>query len=258
MAGHIYVYNCQTECPAGLQSRAATGPTNDLSASRRPFSQPTTSAALSETYPRKLSSEGFDPATVKLTADTSSGPEVNSSTIKGASNVEEAQTDKGAYAINISSASTIGSPTATTGYTMNRLESVGDKDGSGSQVSKKKTVAESGGRVEGRLEGVGGEDVEGYVQMKPGYDNERLDGFSVDSIHNHRSQEDVVRDYEQQLEELRGQLAKVMEEKENLQQDRERVSAQWEGKVRRLKMKLKQQKGEGEGEVRTGQRYYSN
>lgn len=232
-----------------------------MSGSRSPLSsRPATSAALSDTYQRKLSSEEFDPATLKsketYTSDSSatalSGPKVVSGPIAGAaSTVEEAQTDKGAYGINISSASTIGGLTSS-GYAVNQLEGVGDKDGrgrSGSQSTKKKMVAESGGREEGRLEGVGGEDEEESVRMKPGYDREREDGFSVNSIHNRRSLEDTVRDYEQQLEELRDQLAKVTEEKDTLLQDRERVSAQWEGKVRRLKMKLKQQKGEGEGEV---------
>lgn len=235
-----------------------------MSGSRSPLSsRPATSDVLSDTYPRKLISEGFDPATVKskesyTSASASSGPKVVSGAIAGAaSTVEEAQTDKGAYGINISSASAIGAPTSGLGggYAMNRLESGGDKDGrekSGSQLSKKKSVAELGGREEGRSEGVGGEDVGEFVRKKPGYDREREDGFSVNSLHNHRSHEDTVHDYEQQLEELRGQLAKVTEEKETLLQDRERVSAQWEGKVSRLKMKLKQQKGEGEGEVRTG------
>ena len=145
---------------------------------------------------------------------------------------------------------------------------------SGSGSSREKTMAESGGRGVGRGEGAGGRGVgrgegaggrgvergEGaggggefneFAQPRPGQDRDRQnDGFSVDSIHHHRSSEDTLRNYEEQLADLRQQLTKVTEEKDSLRQDRERVSAQWEGKVQRLQRKLKQLQGEGEEEVR--------
>ena len=68
--------------------------------------------------------------------------------------------------------------------------------------------------------------------------------FSVDSLHNRRSNEDTAREMEGVVAELRAQLARVTEEKEALRQDRERVSAQWEGKVHRLRKKLGEEMGE--------------
>ena len=79
----------------------------------------------------------------------------------------------------------------------------------------------------------------------------KRNGFSVDSIHRRRGVEDVERDYEQQLEELRRELEAAKEEKEVLMESRERVRAHWEGKIRRLEKQLRQYtREEGRGEVR--------
>ena len=96
-----------------------------------------------------------------------------------------------------------------------------------------------------------GEENAGEVVKMTGrdHDRERDDGFSVNSIQNRRSEEDAARDYEEKLCELRERLGKVTEEKEALRQDRERVSALWEGKVQRLKRRLKEG-NEGQGVVR--------
>ena len=255
-----------------LQSRAVT---NDLSGSHSPPSTRTATSRdivthTADEYSRQLSDEGFDPAMVKSKGrqipylpDNShssaraeaavSGANFVSGAIGGAGvNVGGMQTDKSSH-VHISSASALTSSVSGDRYAMNRLESSGDKGGMGknsSRISREKAL-ESGGKVRGKGEG-GASKLAESVQPKQERDpDRRKDGFSVDSIHNQRSPEDAMRDYEEQLAYLKEQLAKVTEEKDSLLQDRERVSAQWEGKVRRLKLKLKQQKGEGEGEVRT-------
>ena len=74
--------------------------------------------------------------------------------------------------------------------------------------------------------------------------------FSVDSLHNHRSSEDAaVRELEEETKELRARLEMVVKENQGLKQDKERVSAQWEGKVRRLRKKLGEHVGEEALEV---------
>ena len=96
------------------------------------------------------------------------------------------------------------------------------------QSSRRRRSGEGGGE-ERRRSGEGG--------------GEERREFRVESLQNHRSSEEVVRELEEEMEELRAQLVRLTEEKEVLRQDRERVSAQWEGKVRRLRKKLGEEVG---------------
>ena len=76
--------------------------------------------------------------------------------------------------------------------------------------------------------------------------------FSVDSLHNHRSSEDAAAsELEEEMKELRARLEVVVKENQGLKQDKERVSAQWEGKVRRLRKKLGENVGGESLEVST-------
>ena len=100
---------------------------------------------------------------------------------------------------------------------------------SGEGGGEERTRSGEGGGEERRRSGEGG--------------GEERREFRVESLQNHRSSEEVVRELEEEMEELRAQLVRLTEEKEVLRQDRERVSAQWEGKVRRLRKKLGEEVG---------------
>ena len=216
-----------------------------------------------DAYSHQLSDEGFDPAIVKSKTER---------------NISYAVTDTAHQSSNTATAvSTVngfikgagGTPGGGETETEHRATSTTEKGVL--RESREKTEAGSGGvgvgrggggRGEGgeggvgvggaREKGTGGGGIEDLgVPVRTKLARDRLrGGFSVDSIHNHRTTEDTVVDYERRLTELEEELAKVMEEKAALHQDRERVSAQWEGKVRRLEIKLKEQKGEEEAEVR--------
>ena len=77
------------------------------------------------------------------------------------------------------------------------------------------------------------------------------EGFTVTSIQRRQTQEGKVREYEDQVLELRQQLEAVVKERDALQSNQERVSAQWEGKVRRLQNQLKTLQGDEGEEVCT-------
>ena len=253
-----------------MQSRAAAVPTNDLSGSTSPplFTQPATTqdnTAHSDPYSRQLSDEGFVPAIVKAkgggisyspdnsrssvaTGTTASGAQFVSGAIGGrTSSTQTPGINASPHGINISSANVL----STTGVpdTLNRLDSEGDEGGRGRSGSegfreRSHTVGSVGGVGGGR---------ESQVRSKSKRDHYRQkEGFSVDSIHNQRSPEDMAREYEQQLAEMREQLEVVTKEKDDLVLSRERVSSQWESKVRRLKRKLQQRQGEEGEEGREG------
>ena len=258
-----------------MQSRAAAVPTNDLSGSTSPplLTQPATAqvnTAHSDPYSRQLSNEGFDPAIVKAKGGgISYSPDNSRSSVATGTSASGAQFVSGAsgggtsstqmpgintspHGINISSAnvlSTTGVPASSGGGgggdTLNRLDSEGDEGGrgrSGSEGFRERS------HTVGSVGSVGGER-ESKVRSNSKRDRYRQkEGFSVDSIHNQRSPEDMAREYEQQLAEMREQLEVVTKEKDDLVLSRERVSSQWESKVRRLKRKLQQRQGEEGGE----------
>ena len=163
-------------------------------------------------------------------------------------------------------ASTVG---GTGHYAMNRLDSgedegererwrtvpLGGRDGYGAGMKWRQDGEEIGGVGEwgggGVREGGEGELVKAKERHSSSHSRQR-DGFSVDSIHHHRSKEDMARDYEQQLVELRQQLEAVTKERDSVLESRERVTAHWEGKIRRLERQLRQHTGE-EGAAEVGQ-----
>ena len=126
--------------------------------------------------------------------------------------------------------------------------------GSGERVKSSPRNSREHRRLELVEEGEkgGGAPVTGQTTTKRrGRERERGEGreFSVDSLHNHRSSGDVLREMEEEVEELRAELLKVVGEKESLKQDKERVLALMEGKVRRLRKKLGETVGEEALEV---------
>ena len=73
-------------------------------------------------------------------------------------------------------------------------------------------------------------------------------GFNVGQLQQDR--EEMAMQYEAQLLELREQLETVTKERDSLLANRERVTAQWEGRVRRLEQQLKAyQEGKTPAEV---------
>ena len=230
-----------------LRSRFSAS--NDLSGSP-PLSQ---TAAVSSrdppaSHPDSLSKEGFLPATVKPKAD-------HISYTTPASSAPAASKPLATSLATSPAAGSVAPAASSPAWTQADMRHdntpvVGSIHGSSpSEVSSGYTAGrrEDGGGVGRRgLGGNRGDGVENTnkvsLRQNSGHDRDwQRGGFSVDSIHNRRSGQ-TEDDYERQLAELREQLAKMGEEKMKLQQDKERVLAQWQGRVRRLEAKLK---GEG-------------
>ena len=186
-------------------------------------------ASQSNTFSRQLSAEGFSPVQVKSKGRVPSGTTIPTSGY---------MPDNSRPSPSSSHSIITGMSTSSATSSISKSQSVAHS----SHLSRKETPLVV--RVPDASSQTGLNDMNA-TSVGGGGDSS---GFNVSQLQQDR--EELAMGYEQKLLELQEQLETVTKERDSLLENRERVTAQWEGRIRRLEQQLKAyQQGETPAEV---------